>query len=118
AIAGAVPTGHARSEQAIPQHATVAATPTAADFGSELAGVMNQAAREHGDPARIQRPSCVQASPAHYMCTYIVGNPGKPPECHLTQGRWTPQLASTITVTLSGRTGRCGTLREAIRTLR
>src|SRR5262245_21959250 len=81
AIAGAVPTGHARSERAIPQHATVAATPTAADFGSELAGVMNQAAREHGDPARIQRPSCVQASPAHYMCTYVVGNPGKPPEC-------------------------------------
>jgi hypothetical protein len=33
------------------------------------------------------------------------------------QARWTPQAASTITVTLAGRAGRCGTLREALRSL-
>jgi hypothetical protein len=33
------------------------------------------------------------------------------------QGRWTPHAASTITVTLAGRSRRCGTVRQAIQSL-
>jgi hypothetical protein len=34
------------------------------------------------------------------------------------QARWTPERASSFTVTLAGRTERCGSLREALRSLR
>jgi hypothetical protein len=78
-----------------------------------LAGATNTAA--HGT-ARLRNVHCVEAAPARYMCSYILDRNGAS-TCHLMQGRWTPTLASTITVTLAGRTGRCGTLQEAIETL-
>jgi len=94
------------------------AAPTAAEFGRDLIGVVNQYAQEHHDAARVSHADCVQASPGHYMCSYAVLNAEARRECHLMQGRWTPDLASSITVTLSGRSGRCGSLREALVTLR
>jgi hypothetical protein len=51
------------------------------------------------------------------MCSYAARKPGAPTQCHIMQARWTPNRASTITVTLAGRADRCGTLREALRSL-
>jgi len=51
------------------------------------------------------------------MCSYESRAPGRDPDCHIVQARWTPQTASTFTVTLSGRVARCGTLRAALRSL-
>ena len=59
-----------------------------------------------------------KASPGYYMCSYALERAGQPLECHIMQARWTPRQASTITVTLAGRTARCGSLREAIASLR
>jgi hypothetical protein len=100
-----------------PQQATAyvlvdATTPTAAEFGRALAGTANQ----YGSDAKLARTHCVQAKPGRYMCSYAVVRQGRS-ECHLMQGRWTPDAASTITVTLAGRTGRCGSLRDAIQSL-
>jgi hypothetical protein len=91
--------------------------PSAAEFGRALAGTTNQFAAANGDPTRVGHPHCVPGSPGSYMCAYSSKRPGKPRECHLMQGRWTPEKDSTITVTLGGRTGRCGSIREAIDSL-
>jgi hypothetical protein len=91
--------------------------PSATEFGRALVGTTNQFAAANGDPTRIGHPHCVQGSPGSYMCAYSSKGPGMPLECHLMQGRWTPEKNSTITVTLAGRTVRCGSLREAIDSL-
>ena len=93
------------------------ATPSAAEFGSGFVDTANAYASTHGTSARLAHPDCVQASPAHYMCSYAVLKPGRPPECHLMQARWTPEGPSTYTVTLAGRAARCGTIREALQSL-
>jgi hypothetical protein len=95
------------------------ATPSAATFAAEFIGVTNQYATEHGDTSKAGHAQCVQARPGHYMCSYTVTKndtiaKNETSTCHLMQARWTPDRASTITVTLAGRTARCGTLREAI----
>lgn len=92
--------------------------PSAAEFGRVFVGTANRFAAEHGEARRIGHPDCVQASPGSYMCSFVSTRPGRPRECRLMQGRWTPERASTITVTLAGRTGRCGTLRQALDSLR
>jgi hypothetical protein len=74
-------------------------------------------ANQFGADAKIAHPDCVQAKPGRYMCSYAVVRAGRS-ECHIMQGRWTPDAASTITVTLAGRTQRCASLRDAIRSLR
>lgn len=91
--------------------------PSAREFARFLVGVTTDYAQKSGDATRIVRPDCVQASAGHYMCSYAVMRPNRTVECHVVQARWTPQRLSTITVTLSGRAKRCGTLREAIRSL-
>jgi hypothetical protein len=88
-------------------------TPTAAEFGRALMGTANQ----FGSDAKIARTHCVQAKPGRYMCSYAVVRRGQTDECHLMQGRWTPDAESTITVTLAGRAARCGSLRDAIDSL-
>jgi hypothetical protein len=93
------------------------ATPSAAEFGIAFVEATNRYAKDHGDPARISRPDCVRAAPGRYMCSYAVLKPRTPEECHLMQARWTPHAASTITVTLAGRTPRCRSLREALDSL-
>jgi hypothetical protein len=112
-VAAARPPAPTRRER----RARRAATPSAVEFGELLVEVANAHARAHGDPAQIARPDCVQASPGRYMCSYSVDEPGRRSECHLMQARWTPRKAPAITVTLAGRTRRCGTLREAIASL-
>jgi hypothetical protein len=94
------------------------APPTAAEFASDFVGATTAYAQAHGEPARIAHPDCVQASAGHYMCSYVVVRPERPRECHLMQATWTPERASSFTVTTSGRVTRCGTLREALRSLR
>jgi len=97
-----------------PAYVLVASTtPTAAEFGRALMGTANQ----FGSDAKIARTHCVQAKPGRYMCSYAVVRKGRADECHLMQGRWTPASESTITVTLAGRAGRCGSLRDAIQSL-
>ncbi len=91
--------------------------PTATDFAVTFAGTANAFSKAHGSASRIARVHCVQASRGHYMCSYAVVRPQTEPECHLMQARWTPGRASSYEVTLSGRADRCGSLREAIRSL-
>jgi hypothetical protein len=106
--------GFATEAKAAPGYVLVAATtPTAAEFGRALMGTANQ----FGSDAKIARTHCVQAKPGRYMCSYAVQRKGRQDECHLMQGRWTPDADSTITVTLAGRAGRCGSLRDAIQSL-
>ena len=95
-----------------------AASSSAAEFARDLVGLTKAYATEHGDPTRLADVDCVRASAGHYMCSYAAVRPDGARECHLMQARWTPQLASSFTVTLAGRTRKCGTLREAIRSLR
>jgi hypothetical protein len=96
----------------------VDAPPPANEFARVFIGVTTAYAVGFEQPERITRAHCVQALPGHYMCSYSLTRPGRPPECHLMQARWTPLARSTITVTLAGRTSRCGSLREAIASLR
>jgi hypothetical protein len=98
-------------------HAAHAKPPSAAEFGKIFAATANAYASAHHDGRRVRNPHCVQAAPGRYMCAYLAVTRANGAHCHLMQARWTPALASTITVTLSGRTRRCGSVREAIRSL-
>jgi len=98
-------------------HAAHTKPPSAAEFGKIFTATANAYASAHHDGRRVSRPHCVQAAPGRYMCAYLAFTPANGPQCHLMQARWTPTAASTITVTLSGRTQRCGSVREAIRSL-
>lgn len=91
--------------------------PTASEFADTLLLLGNTYASEHQDPSRLARADCVQASPGHYMCSYIVTRPGRPGQCHLVQANWTPEQPSAITVTLGSRVRRCATLKDALRSL-
>ena len=93
------------------------AMPSAAKFAREFVVLANGFAQANGDFARVGRADCVQAASGHYMCSYAVTRPGRTDECHLMQARWTPHRASTITVTLAGRTRRCESLRGALQSL-
>jgi hypothetical protein len=109
--------GHAAASTKTPWRSPSPAPPSASKFAAEFIGVTNQYAEEHGDAAHVGHAHCVQAAPGRYMCAYVVATKGTP-TCRLMQARWTPGRASTITVTLSGRTARCTTVREAVRSLR
>jgi hypothetical protein len=97
----------------------VEAPPPASEFARVFVGLTAAYARtlDAGQP-RIGHAHCVQPVPGHYMCSYALARAGRPLECHIMQALWTPRRASTITVTLAGRTARCGSLREAIASLR
>jgi hypothetical protein len=101
-----------------PLTSPVAASPSAAEFAQKFIGVTNASAKAYGDPARITRADCARPSRDHYMCSYAVRTPGRPSECHLMQAIWTPRALASFTVTLSGRVERCGSLREALRSLK
>jgi hypothetical protein len=90
--------------------------PSAVDFAKIFVTVTNAYAVAHHDAHRVAKPHCVQAARGRYMCAYTAITPAGR-ECHLIQASWTPTAASTITVTLSGRTRRCDSLRAAIRSL-
>jgi hypothetical protein len=109
--------GHAAASAKTPWRSLSPAHPSASKFAAEFVGVTNQYAKEHGDAAHVGHAHCVQAAPGRYMCADVVATDGRP-SCRLMQARWTSDRASTITVTLSGRAARCGTLREAVRSLR
>ena len=109
--------GHAQNALGAESRAHATETPSATQFAHNFIGVTNKHASEHGDGARVGNAQCVQAAPGKYMCSYLVTARGVR-TCHLMQAQWTPELSSAITVTLAGRTSRCGTLREAIQSLR
>ena len=98
-------------------HSAPAKPPSAARFAQIFVATANAYASAHHDGRRVSRPHCVQAAPGRYMCAYLAVTPTHGTQCHLMQARWTPTAASTITVTLSGRTHRCGSIQEAIRSL-
>ncbi len=108
--AGLALTGNAAAYLPLVHH-EAAATLTADAFGQALAGTANQFA----GPERITNVHCVQPDPGDYMCSYAVVRRGRA-ECHLMQGSWSPDTLQ-IEVTLAGRTKRCATLRDAIRSL-
>ncbi len=91
--------------------------PTAAGFSEVLVSTSNAFAHDHGSSTRLTHAHCVQASRGHYMCAYLVERPGRPSECHLIQAHWAEEHASSFTVVLSGRARRCGSVREAVRSL-
>jgi hypothetical protein len=115
AVAGNKPARKAHPTRSVVKQA--ATTPSADAFARELVVLARDYAERSGEAARITRAHCVQASPGHYMCSYGLVRPRLSLECHLVQGLWSPDRASTITVTLAGQTRRCGSLREAIRSL-
>jgi hypothetical protein len=92
--------------------------PSASGFAALLVSTATAYAKAHGDTRRIERPDCVEPARGRYMCSYEVRTPGDAAGCHLMQARWTPERASVFTVTLAGRTRRCGSLRDALRSLR
>jgi hypothetical protein len=98
-------------------HVAPAKPPSAAEFGKLFVATANAYASVHHDGRRLSHASCVEAARGQYMCAYLAVAPARGAQCHLMQARWTPAAASTITVTLSGRTRRCGSVREAIRSL-
>ena len=108
--------GHAQKAAGAESRPSATATPSATQFAHDFVGVTNKHASEHGDGARVGNAHCVQAAPGKYMCSYQVTANGVR-TCHLMQAQWTPARSSAITITLAGRTSRCGTLREAIQSL-
>ena len=128
-VRGAAPAGVAKPlKPALPVHeaspaagtagSVSAAAPSAAEFADDLIGVVNRYAQAHGDPVRLTQAHCVRPSPGHYLCAYGTTKPGSPGQCHVMAALWTPRKASTFTVTLAGRSLRCGSLREALRSLK
>jgi hypothetical protein len=91
--------------------------PGAAGFAEVLVSTSNAFAEAHGDPARLSKAHCVEASSGHYMCAYLVSRPGRAEECHLVQAHWAEEQYSSFTIVLSGRARRCGSVREAVRSL-
>jgi hypothetical protein len=112
--------GHARTGDvtATPAKGKVTPAPSADEFADLFTGTANHYATVNGDPVRLVNADCVQASPGHYMCSYAAERPGRARRCHVMQARWTPNGASSFKVTLAGRSLRCGSLREALRSLR
>lgn len=97
-------------------HVAPAQPPSAAEFAKVFVASTNAYSVAHRDTRRVTEPHCVEAARGRYMCAYTAVTPAGR-ECHLMQASWTPTAASTITVTLSGRTHRCDSLRAAIRSL-
>jgi hypothetical protein len=97
----------------------VDAPPPAKEFARVFVGLTAAYARSlDAEQPCIGHAHCVQPVSGHYMCSYALARPSRPLECHIMHALWTPRRASTITVTLAGRTARCGSLREAIASLR
>ena len=109
--------GHAQNALGAESRSQGKETPSATQFAQAFIGVTNKYASQHGDGARLGNAHCVEAAPGKYMCSYLVTAKGVR-TCHLMQAQWTPERSSAITVTLAGRTSRCGTLHEAIQSLR
>jgi hypothetical protein len=108
----------ATAQHSLGRAARAAGSPSPVEFASDFVGTANAYAEAHRDPARLVNPDCVKANAARYMCSYAVARPHRSLECHLVQVTWTPNLASTFTVTLSGRVRRCETLKAALHSLR
>jgi len=93
-------------------------TPSAVEFGVIFVETANSFAASQRDSARVSNADCVQGSAGHYMCSYVSKRRGAAKTCHVMQARWTPGAASSYAVTLAGRAARCGSLREALQSLR
>ena len=91
--------------------------PDAVGFARVLISVSNAFAVGQGDPTRISHAHCAEGSRGHYLCAYVVSRPRRAAECHLVQAEWALEPASSFTVVLSGRARKCGSVREAIRSL-
>lgn len=97
-------------------HAAPTQPPSAVEFAKTFVASVNAYSVAHHDARHVREPHCVEAARGRYMCAYTAVTPAGR-ECHLMQASWTPTAASTITVTLSGRTHRCDSVRAAIRSL-
>lgn len=99
-------------------HVDPNAPPSPVEFGRTFVGVTNAFAETHGELERVSAPHCVQGNRGHYMCAYTVTRADGRDECHLMQAEWTPNQLDTFRVTLSGRARKCGSVRQAVRSLR
>jgi hypothetical protein len=50
------------------------------------------------------------------MCSYGIFRPSQPVDCHVIQAEWTPTEVDSFRM-MAARVGRCGSLREALRSL-
>lgn len=91
--------------------------PSPREFAHLFAGLTNQMSAQQGDGSRIGNVDCVQGSRGHYMCSYGIFRESRPVECRVMQARWTPAGVDSFRVEMSGRVGRCRSLREALRSL-
>lgn len=110
----AAPATHAAPQP--PSAVEFAKAPSAVEFAKIFVASANAYSVAHHDSRRVTEPHCGEGTRGRYMCAYTAVTPAGR-ECHLMQASWTPTAASTITVTLSGRTHRCDSLRAAIRSL-
>ena len=99
------------------QAAVPSGSPSALEFAHRFVGTTNAFAVASGDTTRIGNAHCVKASRKHFMCSYSSKRPGIAPECRIMQAVWTPNEASTITITLAGRSERCASLEDALQSL-
>jgi hypothetical protein len=91
--------------------------PSKGRFAHIFIASTNAYAVAHHDARRVLHADCVEPTAGRYMCSFLADVPPGRHECHLIQAKWTPGGTSTITITLSGRTRRCGSLQEALRSL-
>jgi hypothetical protein len=94
------------------------APPSPAEFAGTFVAVTNAYAESHAEAERVSAPHCVVGNPGHYMCAYTVTRADGRSECHLMQAQWTPGELDSFRVTLSGRARKCGSVRQAVRSLR
>jgi hypothetical protein len=106
--------------------AAVAATdprtpPTAAQVEQDLVGLANTHSVAIGSAARIRHASCVSGSPGSYACSYVRIVPPGGGVCAVALLRWTPDRASTYTVTTAGRVSlppeQCGPVTKVLHVL-
>jgi hypothetical protein len=110
--------GDGRESPALAQPSSLhGEAPGPTEFAHLFAGMTNQIAAQEGDGSRVGQVDCVQGSRGHYMCSYGIFRQSRPVECHMMQVRWTPTDIDSFRIEMSGRVGRCGSLREALRSL-
>lgn len=95
--------------------------PSAEQVEQDLVGLANTYSLDIGSAARIGRTSCVSGSPGSYACSYVRIVPPDRGVCAVALLRWTPNAASTYTVTTAGRVAlpaeECGPVTKVLHVL-
>jgi hypothetical protein len=95
--------------------------PAAEQVERDLVGLTNAHSLAIGSAARIGHASCVSGGPGSYACSYVRIVPPGSGVCAVALLRWTPNKASTYTVTTAGRVAlpanECGPVTKVLHVL-